>query len=203
MGADAIAPWDRLSAFNLPVETTYNLTSATPVLVAPGDPMRVALLFAYAAPSAAGVSLVFPVPIAYGILQVTSPISAAVVSTNPNMTISTGIAVPFLGCPFFIDSRYGPLVTQPWYALASNVLGVKMTVITQSMRSWPESNGTPDLSPEAYNAAIGAMANGYPNRVSRCKLYGNSWRQQQAAPSYGVPYLDDAGVCDTGDTGDS
>ena len=203
MNGAPLPPWDRLPAYTQPVETSYPVNTTSPIQIAKGDPMRVAIIFALGSGGAALVSTTFGVPIAFA-LSISITLPAITVSTIPGQSSANGILLPPTGVPLVLKAKeWGPLVTLPWYALASMAGSFFVTVITQSMLKWPETDGVKLLTPEVYNGAFGQMANGSAGRSRRCKLYGNRWGNRQTASTHGLPYFDDPGFCDNGDSGNA
>ena len=203
MNGAPLPPWDRLPAYTQPVETVYSLTGSAQ-LVAKGDPMRVALVFALPIQQFTTNVITVPVPIAYYAQSFSVQFPTVFISTNPAFGTGQGIVMSPLNAPLVITpDKWGPLCQAPWYALGQPGTGASVTVITVSMLKWPETDGVKLLTPEVYNGAFGQMANGSASRSRRCKLYGNRWGQRQTASNHGLPYFNDPGLCDNGDPGNA
>ena len=203
MPPETMAPWDRLPAFNLAVESNFSIQNI-PVLIAKGDPMRTLLAFALSGAIGANVSLPLPIPIAFGSIgipvafgaqSVTIALPTIAVSTNPNVTSNQGFLISQLNPPFRVDvERWGVAVTQPWYAIGTGPPFVQLTVIAVSMREWPESSTTPNLIQQVDNGDFKNVDAGRTQRTGRAKLYGNRWRQRQAPSPYDIANFDHASL---------
>jgi hypothetical protein len=186
----ALPPWDRLAAFALPVETTYTLTG-TPQLIAKGDPMRTLIVIALTGVNATNVSVVFPVPIAYSIFQVSVTLPFAEISTNPNFGSNQGFAITPVGYPFIIDAEHwGAAVAAPWYAIGSTVTPPRLTVLTVSMTRWPEDPAGTDLIKEADSGKWKGIVAGRANRTGPVKQYGHRWSERKAISPYDIAYYE-------------
>jgi hypothetical protein len=187
-------PWDRLASFRIPVETTYSLTG-TPLMIAKGDPMRVLLVFALTGTVISQTTVIFPIPIAFGVQNISVNLPAAMVSTDPTLTNQKGFAVTPIGYPFIIDAKqWGPAVAAPWYAVAQGTPAPQLTVMSVTMAKWPEATTQDSLIKEVDDGKYRELYERRTYRVRPAKLYGNSWTQRQALPPYGIPVFDESGV---------
>lgn len=190
MSDSTLPPWERLPHFFTPVETVVAL-GAGPVLLIKGDPMRVFLAFGIAGIAGSQTVLNYPIPIAYGIVSITSALPNMVVSTNPNLTTQSGFALNPIFPPFVVDARtWGPAVTLPWYG-RSGGSGPLVTVLSISMRDWPEDQTLPpSIIQDTDN---GKFTNRYVRPAGgngNVHVYSNRWRQRQAGSPYDLPDFD-------------
>ena len=145
--------WDEQAYFAVPTETDFILT-ASAQQVAPGDPMRVAIIFGLNLGNAA---------------VTTTPICA--ISVNPSFTDKQGIIISQQSPVISLTYRdYGPLVQQTWFALdpsgAAQPRNLSVTVV-RYLR-WPGQTGRRGILEQIdANAANAANQQANRNRLQR------------------------------------
>lgn len=184
----ALSPWDRLSAYRVPVTSNYTMTGA-PVLIAKGDPMRDTIVVSLAGLGNITTTISYPVPVAFGVVTVNFGVANAIIGVDPNLNANGGLIINPVNSPYVIDyGRWRALVQQPWYAFGT-AFGAIVTVITLSMQDWPESPQVQSIISDTDKGVYRGRYAGRTASARRAKLYGNRWLQRQTISPYDLSNL--------------